>query len=115
MGESAEWQKLLHEGTLLKKSPSMFGGWQKRHVKLFNNGLAYYSDKGTGDSPESGLLGFLHVDGIESVEDAGGAITVRAFCQKRGPRRPYEFKSEHADPLDDWVKALRDLIASKGS
>ena len=116
MAEGApEWQTLMHEGYLMKKSPSLFGGWQKRYVRLYNNGIAYYNANASSAGEESGLLGFLHIDGIENVETTPESFRVTAFCQKRGPGRDYEFKTEAGEDIKEWVDKMQDLVNSKPS
>jgi len=116
MAEGApEWQTLMQEGYLLKKSPSLFGGWQKRYVRLYNNGIAYYNANASSVGEESGLLGFLHIDGIENVETTEESFRVRAFCQKRGPGRDYEFKADANGNITEWIDKMQDLVNSKPS
>merc|ERR1712091_643012 len=110
-----EWQTLMQEGYLLKKSPSLFGGWQKRYVRLYNNGIAYYNANASSVGEESGLLGFLHIDGIENVETTEESFRVRAFCQKRGPGRDYEFKADANGNITEWIDKMQDLVNSKPS
>ena len=112
---AAEWQTLMHEGYLMKKSPSLFGGWQKRYVRLYNKGIAYYNANASSAGEESGLLGFLHIDGIENVETTPESFRVTAFCQKRGPGRDYEFKTEAGEDIKEWVDKMQDLMNSKPS
>ena len=49
-----------YEGWLKKKSPSFFGGWQKRYFRILDGKLMVYSEK--KDSKElSGQVPFEHI------------------------------------------------------
>ena len=56
-----------------------------------------------------------HIDGIENVETTPESFRVTAFCQKRGPGRDYEFKTEAGEDIKEWVDKMQDLVNSKPS
>lgn len=54
-------------GYLEKKSPSMFGGWQKRYFKIIEGKVLTYSEK-EKDKEFKGSINLVEVSGLKSTD-----------------------------------------------
>jgi hypothetical protein len=54
-------------GYLEKKSPSMFGGWQRRYFKILEGKVLTYSEK-EKDKEFKGTIGIEEVSGLKLTE-----------------------------------------------
>ena len=103
--------EVLLEAEMLKRSPSLLGGWQKRVVRLRAGGLEYAK---AGAPAGSGR--FLPAAEIEGVAAApargpGKVLEVVAHCRKRGPGRCYYFWLRQAGgEVDSWLEQLEEVI-----
>jgi hypothetical protein len=54
-------------GYLEKKSPSLFGGWQKRFFKIIDGKVCTYSEK-ENDKDYKGLINLEDISNLKAVE-----------------------------------------------
>ena len=73
-------------GILLKKSPSIFKGWQKRFVTVQDKKLKYFSSQ--DDKMPAGVLNFDHFSCSVNLE--AKVITI----QMNGNERLFQFKAD---------------------
>ncbi len=56
-----------YSGYLEKKSPSLFGGWQKRFFKIIDGRVCTYSEK-ENDKDYKGLINLEEISNLKAVE-----------------------------------------------
>lgn len=100
--EPSDHGKLLKEGTLLKKSPAMFKGYQVRHFKLYEKGIAY--SKPDAWSPQSKQI--IKLATISSIEGQPPwkdfAVVVK--------NRKYLLRSGAAEDGKAWYDAITEAF-----
>ena len=106
---------MLLEAEMLKRSPALLGGWQRRAVRLRPGGLEYAK---VGAPAGSGR--FLPAGDIEGVavtpaRGPGKVLEVVAHCRKRGPGRCYFFwLRQGGGEVDLWLERLEEAHLSGG-
>jgi len=96
---------ILLEGSLEKKSPSRFRGFQARYFILGDGLLRYYKTKPTDDELDSEMQGAVHVAGLISVLPDRTDKERLMFVLKM-PGRTFELKARTTNECREWIRAL---------
>ena len=89
-----------YQGYLQKKSPSLFGGWQKRFFKVLDGKVIVYFEK-ENDQKAKGTIKLDEISDPEATEDKVFKFTLE--------QRDFILKAESNEERDNWVKVITKL------
>jgi len=95
-----------HYGSLSKKSPNMFAGWQERHVILSVDMFLYYNpgkSEGGEAGPMKGFILLKDILDVQSVEEDQLSIVVKG--------REFLWKAQDPASRDKWMSRLKYAVA----
>ena len=98
-------------GYLLKKSPSIFAGWQNRYFILQNNKLKYFLSSST----DAGPRGVICFDKVHTTVEEVNKDEFKFDITIKGLTRVFNLKAPDKKAYDMWIKELNAVILkSKG-
>ena len=89
-----------YQGYLQKKSPSLFGGWQKRFFKVLDGKVIVYFEK-ENDQKAKGTIKLDEISNPEATEDKVFKFTLE--------QRDFILKAESNEERDNWVQVITKL------
>ncbi|KAM3141056.1 hypothetical protein pb186bvf_006857 [Paramecium bursaria] len=92
------------EGDLLKKSPKLLVGWQKRHVRLLNGKLLYYKGQ-----TFKGCIDF-HIIQLQVTCTKKDQEIIEIQLHLLQAKKVFQFKSCDNTPLNDWFEVIQQNI-----
>ena len=90
-----------YKGFLKKKSPSLFGGWQKRYFRILDGKVMVYSEKENDPKPK-GHVKLEQISKAEATEDKIFKFTL--------DDRDFILQAESNEERDKWIKVLNHLV-----
>ena len=90
-----------YKGFLKKKSPSLFGGWQKRYFRILDGKVMVYSEKENDPKPK-GHVKLEQISKAEATEDKIFKFTL--------DDRDFILQAESNEERDKWIKVLNHLL-----
>ncbi|CAD8094030.1 unnamed protein product [Paramecium sonneborni] len=93
------------EGWLMKKSPKLLVGWQKRYIKIHDGKLSYFKEL----DKFKGCIDF-HLISVSITPIMKNQEICEIRLELKGIKKIFQFKSVERKELDDWYHCIQQQI-----